>query len=75
MKKETKRIKKFNRFQINLSKLEEVQILKYLAGDISSREAGKNMGISHQQVINLTAQICRQWFQAKKVGKISRVYG
>ena len=59
----TKPIKKFNRFEINLSQLEKAQILKYLAGDISSRELGKNIGNSHQQAINFVAQVCRQWFQ------------
>lgn len=58
-----KPIKKFDRFSINLSELETAQILKYLAGDISSRELGKNIGYSHQQSINLIGQICRQWFQ------------
>jgi len=58
-----KRIKKFDRYKINLSQLETAQILKYLAGDISSRELGENIGYSHQQAINFIGQVCRQWFQ------------
>jgi hypothetical protein len=62
-----KRIKKFDRYKIQLSRLEEAQILKYLAGDIASREGGKNIGVSHQQFINFAVQVCRQWFQERKL--------
>lgn len=55
--------KDFRRYRIELSKLEEAQVLKFLAGDIASRELGKNLNLSHQQSINFIGSICRQWFQ------------
>ena len=58
-----KRIKKFNRYQIIITKKEKKAILDYLAGDLVSRELGKKLGCSHQQSINLVSQIFRQWYQ------------
>lgn len=58
-----KPIQRFNRYTIGLSDLEKAQVLKYLAGDISSREAGKTLGYSHQGAINFILQVCRQLFQ------------
>jgi len=52
-----------DRYTINVSFAERVALLDYLNGDISSRELGTILGISHQGSINFVAQICRQWVQ------------
>jgi DNA-directed RNA polymerase specialized sigma subunit len=39
------------------------EVLKqYLEGDLSTRAAARELGISHQAVINLIASILKQWY-------------
>lgn len=40
---------------------------QYLLGEITTREAGKQMGISHQGICNLSGQLAIQWYKNKKI--------
>ena len=42
-------------------------IKKWLGGEITSRDLGKVLGCSHQQAINFTARMCRQWYKENKI--------
>lgn len=41
---------------------EEKIFLSFLKGELSTREAGKALNLSHQQVINASTSLCRQWY-------------
>ena len=56
-------MKNKDRIEIKLSKLEEGQIIKYLAKDITLREMAKNIGYSPQGAVNFALSVCRQWFR------------
>jgi len=54
----------FKRFtEFTLKPQEQAAILTFLEGKISSRKLGTLLGCSHQQAINLTSSICRDWYQ------------
>lgn len=40
---------------------------KFLKGEMTSREAGKKLNISHQGVINLSVKFIRSMIQKKKI--------
>lgn len=50
-----------------LTKDDEKNVLRFLNGELTCREFGKLIGVSHQQAINLVSAICRQWYRQKKL--------
>lgn len=42
-------------------------VMEYLAGELSTRQAGRELGISHQAILNLTTSLLREWYQEGKV--------
>ena len=42
----------------------------FLNGDLTSREAGKQLGMSHQNIINLVSSLARKWYQEHKIKEI-----
>lgn len=46
---------------------EKVALKKYLNGEITTREAGKVLNCSHQQVINMVGMLAKNWYQKGKV--------
>lgn len=46
---------------------EQASILNFLSGKITSREAGKAINLSHQQIINLTTSLVRSWVKQGKL--------
>ena len=53
--------------KVVLDEVAKEGIKKWLAGEITSRDLGKVLGCSHQQAINFSARICRQWFKEGKI--------
>lgn len=47
----------------DLSKTEQKAFREFMEGKLSCRDAARYMKISHQQVINLTSAVVRQWIQ------------
>lgn len=45
----------------------ESVIIKYLRGELASREAGALLGCSHQNLLNLVAKISKQWVMEGKL--------
>lgn len=45
----------------------QAAIVAFLKGEISSRELGVEIGMSHQGVINLVTSVCRQWVREGKL--------
>ena len=52
---------------------EERVIVRFLRGELAAREAGKQLGVSHQQAINMLSTVCRQWVKSGKLILKSRV--
>ena len=50
-----------------LTEKETEGVWNYLWGRKSARQVAKDIGMSHQSVINLVATICREWIQDKKL--------
>lgn len=46
---------------------ERAIILNFLSSTITSRQAGKEIGLSHQGVINLTTNLIRSWIRDGKI--------
>ena len=42
----------------------------FLNGDLTAREAGKAIGLSHQGIINFVASLTRKWYQDHKIKEI-----
>ena len=42
-------------------------IIRFLAGELTSREAAAALGCSHQHVLNLVAGLAKQWYQEGKL--------
>ena len=63
-----KKVKRTTTYQ--LTEQEALVIKKFLAGTITTREAGEKLGISHQQVINLVSSLARTWYQKGFISNI-----
>lgn len=57
------RIKNYITYKVIVNKEMKKAVLRFLSGEISSRELGKILDISHQQALNFVNSTCRQWFQ------------
>lgn len=55
------------RYRVVVNDTEEGAIILFLKGEITTREVGKVLGLSHQGAINFINNVCRQWFQDKKL--------
>lgn len=46
---------------------EEAVFTDFLLGKLTTREAGKKLGITHQQVINASVSVAKQWVAEGKL--------
>lgn len=53
--------------EIKLDPTQKKVMAEYLSGKISTREAGKLLGGSHQTIINLAGSFALQWYQTGKI--------
>lgn len=46
---------------------EEKAVIDYLQGNITSRELGAALNVTHQHALNMLGGVCRQWVQQGKL--------
>lgn len=54
-------------FEYKLSGNQKAVLLNFILGNMNSRDAGKEIGLSHQQIINMTTNLFRSWVKSKKI--------
>ncbi|MCH7640967.1 hypothetical protein IID22_02070 [Patescibacteria group bacterium] len=60
-----------NRFIPVLKNQHEKKVIAcFLAGDMTSREAGEKMDMTHQGLINLVCSLTRKWYQDHKIKEV-----
>lgn len=55
------------RYRVVVNKQETGAIQLFLRGEISTREVGKVLNLTHQGAINFINNVCRQWVQDGKL--------
>ena len=61
--------RKYNYPNLNTDREKKI-IASFLNGDITTREAGKALGISHQNVVNLVSSLARKWYQDNNILRV-----